>query len=177
MASPISCLSILVIPLLVTSLSYHVSNADRALLEYVCQKTSDYDYCLSALLSNNQSTTATPYTLGIISNDLTLAVIQDTNREIADLFLNFTDPVDVTRILNCQKNIKDAYQKVQNARLDASQKSYSEEYKLIAAALEQTIDCKNQYADPPEKEPPILNWTHKLETQADASFAIIDLLL
>ena len=57
MTSPISCLSILIIPLLVTSLFYDVSNVDRALIESVCKKSMDYDFCMSALLSDLESIT------------------------------------------------------------------------------------------------------------------------
>merc|ERR1712100_561978 len=151
MASPICCLPMLVIPLLVTSLFYHVSNADQALLENVCKTTDDYNYCLSALRSNRQSTAATPYQLGIISNDVTLTVIQETGRAIGDLLLKLTDPVDIRRISHCQGNVKTAFQKWQIAKRAATQKSYTEEYNAIAEGIAQIVECKFQYDDPPKK--------------------------
>ena len=48
MASPISCLSILIIPLLVTSLFYDVSNTDQALIESC--KVVIYNYMFCSLL-------------------------------------------------------------------------------------------------------------------------------
>ena len=177
MASPICCLSMLVIPLLVTSLFYHVSNADQALLENVCKTTEDYNYCLSALRSNRQSTAATPYQLGIISNDVTLTVIQETGRAIGALLLKLTDPVDIRRISHCQGNVKTAFQKWQIAKRAATQKSYTEEYNAIAEGIAQIVECKFQYDDPPKKVSPISSLTHNLETLTDTSYAIIRLLV
>ena len=94
MASPISCLSILIIPLLVTSLFYDVSNADRALIESVCKKSMDYDFCVSTLLSNPDSITTVLYRLRLISTILNLDVIEDAHGEIRNLLIWFTDPLD-----------------------------------------------------------------------------------
>ena len=94
MASPISCLSILIIPLLVTSLFYDVSNADRALIESVCKKSMDYDFCVSTLLSDPDSITTVLYRLRLISTILNLDVIEDARGEIRNLLIWFTDPLD-----------------------------------------------------------------------------------
>ena len=94
MASPISCLSILIIPLLVTSLFYDVSNVDRALIESVCKNSMDYDFCVSALLSDPNSITTILYRLRLISTILNLEVIEDSRGEIRNLLIQFKDPLD-----------------------------------------------------------------------------------
>ena len=102
MAPPISCLSILTIPLLVTSLFYDVSNADRARLEKVCKKSMDYDFCLSILLSDHESLTNVLYNLGLVSTDVSLGIISDVNNgEIRNVHIGVTDPFGRRNILDC----------------------------------------------------------------------------
>ena len=113
MASPISCLSILVIHLLVTSLFYHVSSADEALVESIFQYT-DYDFCLSSLLSNPWSTTASLYRQGLISTILNLNIIEDGRGEIKNLLLRLTNPLDRTRLSTCWTDIDDVLKKTHN---------------------------------------------------------------
>ena len=94
MGSPISCLSILIIPLLVTSPFYDVSNADRTLTESICKTPRVYDFCVSALLSDPDSIKTILYRLGLISTILNLDVIEDARGEIRNLPIRFTDPLD-----------------------------------------------------------------------------------
>ena len=77
MASPISCLSILIIPLLVTSLFYDISNSYQALIESICKMSKDYLFCVSTLLSYLDSITIVLYRLGLVSTILNLDVIED----------------------------------------------------------------------------------------------------
>ncbi|KAK7833680.1 hypothetical protein CFP56_025354 [Quercus suber] len=110
MASPISCLSILIIPLLVTSLFYDVSNADRALLEKVWKKSMDHDFCLSVLLSDPDGLTNILYRLGLVSTCKSLGIISDVNTgEIPNVLEGVTDPNDRSRILDCRTDIHSLY--------------------------------------------------------------------
>lgn len=74
MTSPISCLSILVIALLATSLLYQVSNAiievkaDFALLDSVCQKSEDYDFFMSSSRGDPRTRAADRNGLVLISS-------------------------------------------------------------------------------------------------------------
>ena len=108
MASPISSLSILIIPLLVTSLFYDVSNADWALVEKVCKKSMDYDFCLSILLSDHEGLTNVIYNLGLFSTDVSLGILSDVNNgEIQNVLTGVTNPLDRRNILDCQTDIDD----------------------------------------------------------------------
>ena len=79
MASPINYLSILVIPLLVTSLFYQVfvgQKLDDAYLRSLCQKTSDPNFCFTTLKANPRTFAASGDLnhLGLV----TIAILIDT---------------------------------------------------------------------------------------------------
>ncbi|KAK7844307.1 cell wall / vacuolar inhibitor of fructosidase 2 [Quercus suber] len=103
MASPISCLSILLILLLVTSLFYQISNAiDKAFLEKVCHKSFDYELCLSTLRSDERTSTADPNGLVLISISINMNLVNSTINRIPDILKTLKDPLDKTRLMNCQ---------------------------------------------------------------------------
>ena len=106
MASLISCLSILVTPLLVTSLfyqvsnanwalvesncHYQVSNANWALVESNCHNSTEYEFCLSSLLSDKRSIKSTLPTLELNSIELDLKVVEVAVNQILDLLKTLT---------------------------------------------------------------------------------------
>ena len=90
MASLISCLSILVTPLLVTSLFYQVSNANWALVESNCHNSTEYEFCLSSLLSDERSIKSTLPTLELNSIELDLKVVEVAVNQILDLLKTLT---------------------------------------------------------------------------------------
>nr|XP_023919510.1 cell wall / vacuolar inhibitor of fructosidase 2-like [Quercus suber] len=159
MASPISCLSILVIPLLVTSLFYDVSNADRALIESICKGIRRKEFCLSALLSDPESITATLYMLGIITVDLNLKTFEKAGSQISNILPTLKDQVDKSRLSNCQTNLTGAHETMKTARNSAGGQSYTEEKNLIMDAFVTVTKCTNQYFDPPKRQSPIVKFT------------------
>ncbi|XP_075665024.1 pectinesterase inhibitor 5-like [Castanea sativa] len=177
MASPISCISILIIPLLVTSLFYDVSNADRPLLEKVCKQTFDHDFCMSVLLSDPEGLTNVLYRLGLVSTSVSLKIISTTNGEIGNVLIGVTDPVDRTRISNCQTDIDDVYDKMQLARNAAGSQSYWEEARILASAKQKIIDCEKQFESSPKHASPISDHTYKITKLINISVVIINMLL
>ena len=171
MASPISCLSILIIPLLVTSLFYHVSNADRALLEKVCKKSMDYDFCMSTLLSDPEGLTDVLYRLGLVSTSVSLKIISHVNGEIGNTLIGNTDPTYRTRILNCQTDIDEIYDKMELARNAAGTQSYAEEATILTSAQQKLTECNNQF-----ESSPISKYTSKIVKVIDISFVIISMI-
>jgi len=176
MASPISCLSILVIPLLVTSLFYHASNADQALIESVCEKSTNNVSCLSTLRSDPRSSTADLYTLGIISADLNLKVFEEADSQIPNLLASLTDSLDRSRLLNCQTNLTDAHKTMITVRNLAEAKSYTEEDKIIWNAFTNIQHCTNEYKVPPIRQSPISNLTSKMEDLIIISRNILEMI-
>ncbi|XP_030970324.1 pectinesterase inhibitor 5-like [Quercus lobata] len=162
MASPISCLSILVIPLLVTSLFYHVSNADRALIVSICKEMRDKAFCLSELFSDPQSSTAGLYMLGIITVDLNLKVFEEADSQIPNILASLTDSLDKSRLSNCQTNLANAHEQMKAARNAAGEQSYSEEKSLIMDSFVKVANCSNEYAKPPKRESPISKLTYNI---------------
>ena len=160
MASPISCLSILIIPLLVTSLFYHVSNANQAHLEKVCKKSMDYDFCMSTLLSDPEGLTDVLYRLGLVSTSVSLKIISHVNGEIGNTLIGNTDPTYRTRILNCQTDID-----------EAGTQSYAEEATILTSAQQKLTKCNNQF-----QSSPISKYTSKIAKVIDISFVIISMI-
>ena len=171
MASPISCLSILIIPLLVTSLFYHVSNADRALLGKVCKKSMDYDFCMSTLLSDPEGLTDVLYRLGLVSTSVSLNIISHVNGEIGNTLIGNTDPTYRTRILNCQTDIDEIYDKMELARNAAGTQSYAKEATILTSAQQKLTECNNQF-----ESSPISKYTSKIVKVIDISFVIISMI-
>ena len=176
MASPISCLSILVIPLLVTSLFYHASNADQALIESVCEKSTNNVSCLSTFRSDPRSSTADLYTLGIISADLNLKVFEEANSQIPNLLASLTDSLDRSRLLNCQTNLTDAHKTMTTVKNLAVAKSYSEEDVILLNAFANVQHCTYEYEVPPIRPSPISNLTSKMEDLIIISSVIIAMI-
>lgn len=174
MASPISCISILIIPLLATSLFYDVSNADRALLEKICKQTSDHDFCMSVFLSDPEGLSNVLYRLGIVSTSVSLKIISTVNGEIGNVLNGVTDPVERTRIQNCQTDIDVVYDKMELAYNAAGSQSYSDEAKILADAKAKIIECDNQF---PKNASPISGHTWKISKLINISVVISNMLL
>ncbi|KAL0011540.1 hypothetical protein SO802_006648 [Lithocarpus litseifolius] len=177
MASPISCLSILVIPLLVTSLFYQVSNADRALVESVCHNSTDYEFCMSSLLSDERSIDCNLPTLEVISVELNEKVLEAAIQRIPDLLKNLTDPLDKTRLQNCKNDIGDAYQNMIRASGNAGAETYDELKISLTAALLKIAECDNEYESSPKRQSPLSDLTFKMGRLIDISYVIVNKIL
>ena len=177
MASPISCLSILIIPLLVNSLFYDVSNADRALVEKICKKSMDYDFCLSIFLSDHEGLTNVLYNLGLVSTDVSLGIISDVNNgEIRNVLTRVTDPLDRRNILDCQTNIDDLYGDMQLAYNAPSTQSYAKEATYLASAQQKITKCNKRFEGPPKHESPISGNTSKITKLINISSVIVSMI-
>ena len=174
MASPISCLSILIIPLLVTSLFYDVSNVDRAVVENVCKKSMYYDFCLSTLLSNHEGLTNVLYNLGLVSTNVSLGIISDVNYgEILNVLTGVTDPLDWRQIIDCQIDIDDLYGDMQLAYNAAGTQSYAEKATHLASAQQKITKCNKQFESPLKHESPISGSTSKIRKLINISSIIV----
>ena len=160
MSSPISCLSILIIPLLVTSLFYDVSNANQDLVEKVCTQSTDHDYCVSVLLSDREGHTNVLYRLGLVATSVSLNLIPDINGEVGNALIGVTN-VDVeAKITSCQTDIDTIYTIMDQARTTAGTQSYKEEAKLLASAQDKVAGCNARF---PPNQSPIQSSTSKIE--------------
>nr|POF05654.1 hypothetical protein CFP56_28895 [Quercus suber] len=177
MASPISCLSILIIPLLVTSLFYDVSNADRALLEKVWKKSMDHDFCLSVLLSDPDGLTNILYRLGLVSTCKSLGIISDVNTgEIPNVLEGVTDPNDRSRILDCRTDIHSLYGDMELAYNAAGTQSYQEEATMLASGQKKITECNKRFESPPKHESPISSSTSKITKLINISSVIVSMI-
>ncbi|KAL0017199.1 hypothetical protein SO802_004268 [Lithocarpus litseifolius] len=147
MVSPISCLSILVIPLLVTSLFYQVSNAvNDTYLDSICHRSTDYELCSSTFAADNRTSTADLNGLLLISISSNMNLLETTivNR-IPKILEILNDPKDKTRLQNCQKDFIYALGKLSGAYLASASKNYQEGTYLATEALLKNVDCDNEY--------------------------------
>uniref|UniRef100_A0A7N2QYB6 Pectinesterase inhibitor domain-containing protein n=1 Tax=Quercus lobata TaxID=97700 RepID=A0A7N2QYB6_QUELO len=178
MASPISCLSILVIPLLVTSLFYQVSNAanqgwfDEAFLEKICKKSTDYDLCSSTLRSDPRTYTVNPHGLALISISINTNLVQTTLDQIPGILNTLTDPLDETRLQNCQTDFNEALVKFNAAYAAASSTSYTEATNLLTEAALKSVECENEYSSS-SSESPISDTTNKVGKLVFITYVIV----
>ncbi|KAL0011567.1 hypothetical protein SO802_006675 [Lithocarpus litseifolius] len=177
MASPISCLSILVIPLLVTSLFYQVSNADRALVESICHNSTAYEFCLSSLLSDERSIKSPLPILELISVELNVKVVEDVVQRIPDLLQTLTDPLDKTRLQNCEKDIRVVHENINIASGAAGYQNYDELKTSLTVALLKIAECDNEYESSPKRQSPLSDFTFKMGRLIDISYVIINKIL
>ena len=160
MSSPISCLSILINPLLVTSLFYDVSNANRDLVEKVCTQSTDHDYCVSVLLSDPEGLTNVLYRLGLVATSVSLNLIPDINGEVGNALIGVTNADVEAKITSCQTDIDTIYTIMDQARTAAGTQSYNEEAKLLASAQDKVAGCNARF---PPNQSPIQSSTSKIE--------------
>merc|ERR1712183_71242 len=176
MASPISFLSILIIPLLVTSLFYDVSNADRALVEKVCTQSSDYNYCLSVLLSDPEGLTNILYRLGLVSTSASLKIIPNIEDDIWNYLDTVTDTGMRERITGCQTDISGISEDFKQARIDAGTQSYVDEYNILVSAQNKIAGCNQRFVAPPTVASPITSSTSEIEKLINISMVIAKML-
>ena len=156
MASPINCLSILVIPLLVTSLFYQVSVGQKLTDDYLsslCQKTSDPNFCFSTLKADPR--TFLPLGdfnhLGFVSLAIVMDTVQVEVDEIPYILRKIGDRVDRVRMENCQYDYNNALQMSRDADTAAGEKNYNRAKSLIINAANGLAACDNSYKEPPAR--------------------------
>ena len=147
MVSPISCLSIFVIPLLVTSLFYQVSNAvNDTYLDSICHKSTDYELCNSTFAADSRTPTADLNGLLLISISSNMNLLETTivNRipKILDIL---EDPLDKARLQNCSTDYIIALGQLSNAYLASASKNYQEATRLATDAAFKNVECDNEY--------------------------------
>ncbi|KAL4594158.1 hypothetical protein ACB092_12G001100 [Castanea dentata] len=177
MASPISCLSILVISLLVASLFCQVSHAlvDEAFLENICQKTVDYEFCQSTLRSDARTFTANLDGLVLISISITVSHVLNTIDQIPNILKTLTDPLDKTRLQNCQTDYKEIQVKLNAAFSASDAKSYQEALNSLSGALIKRVECNDEYRlTPPIRDSPLLDASTKLQKLVDITWVLIE---
>ncbi|KAK7856554.1 uncharacterized protein LOC112041187 [Quercus suber] len=147
MVSPISCLSILVSPLLVTSLFYQVSNAvNDTYLDSLCHKSTDYDLCKSTFAADDRTSTADLNGLLLISISANLNILETTiiNR-IPKILEILDDPQDKARLQNCSTDFSFALENLTGAYLASTLKNYTEAVRLATDAAFNNVECDNEY--------------------------------
>ncbi|XP_075659286.1 uncharacterized protein LOC142629203 [Castanea sativa] len=174
MTSPINCLSILVIPLLVTSLLYQVSarqKVDEAFLRSVCQKVKDPDFCFSTLKADPR--TFAGASLAVVSIAIVIDTIQVAVDQIPGLFRDLSDRVDRIRMENCQRDFNDGLLTLRNAYAASASKNYAQSTSLIIDTINKIGACDNSYKIPPVRKSPIADATTNVLKKCDIAVAAI----
>ncbi|KAK9984374.1 hypothetical protein SO802_033899 [Lithocarpus litseifolius] len=175
MVSPISCLSILVIPLLVTSLFYQVSNAcvNATYLDRICNQSSSYELCKSTFASDNRTSTADLTDLLLISYSSNMNLLETTiaNR-IPKILELLNDPLDKARLQNCQTDFIYALGKLSGAYLASSSKNYRKAVNLTTDAYVKNVECEKEY-DTTNRASPIADVPQNVTGLIFVSYAIL----
>uniref|UniRef100_A0A7N2KS84 Pectinesterase inhibitor domain-containing protein n=1 Tax=Quercus lobata TaxID=97700 RepID=A0A7N2KS84_QUELO len=175
MVSPIRCLSILVIPLLVTSLFYQVSNAvNDTYLDSICHKSTDYELCSSTFAADNRTSTADLNVLLIISISSNMNLLETTivNR-IPKILEILEDPQDKALLQNCQTHFTNALGKLSGAYVASISKNYTKATNLAMDAALINAECDNEY-NTTKRRSPIPDVPGKVGRLVFISFVIID---
>ena len=175
MVSPISCLSILVIPLLFTSLFYQVSNAvNDTYLDSICHKSTDYELCNSTFAADSRTPTADLNGLLLISISSNMNLLETTivNRipKILDIL---EDPLDKARLQNCSTDYIIALGQLSNAYLASASKNYQEATRLATDAAFKNVECDNEY-NTTKRPSPIADVPGKVGGLILISYVIVD---
>ena len=178
MVSPISCLSILVIPLLVTSLFYQVSNAvNSTYLDSICHKSTDYELCSSTFAADDRTPTADLDVLFRISITANINLLHTTNvQQIPKILETLNNPQDKTLLQNCQTDFTNAQEKLSNAFAASVIRNYTEATNLATGAALLNADCDNGY-NTAKRPSPIADVTGKVGKLILISFIIVDEIL
>uniref|UniRef100_A0A2N9J9M3 Pectinesterase inhibitor domain-containing protein n=1 Tax=Fagus sylvatica TaxID=28930 RepID=A0A2N9J9M3_FAGSY len=184
MASPISCISIFLLPLIATSLFFQVSNAtfevkaDQALIDSICEQTQDVDFCKSTFNANPRTPAADRDGLVVLSIAINIDVVQATiNDTIPEIVKTLIDPIDKQRIQVCLTDYNDALVTLIAAFTASSEKNYKEVIGLVTDAANKIVDCDGAYRkSPPIREPPISGENDKVTKLTDITYVIIDLI-
>ena len=132
---------------------------------------------MSALLADGRSIRASPAFLELISIDLNLNAVEAALRWIPDLLKTLTNPLDKTRIQNCQADLDYVHGKLNDANTVARKHSFLEAKDLLIEALFKIGECYDEYDHPPKCELPISDLTFKMGGLIDISFVIISMLM
>ncbi|XP_058077330.1 cell wall / vacuolar inhibitor of fructosidase 2-like [Magnolia sinica] len=173
----------LVFPLaLALSLIFNLSSAaynSTDLIQTTCNKTNDYQLCISSLESDPRSSTADLNIFAKIMIELTLSNVTDTYSFIAKL-INDTEIDHVLKI--CLYDCSAVYDIGVNYLKDAltylDLKAYIEVAKLVGSAGGEGVECDNMFKKPPvPKSPSPLTYRNEiLEKLCSISKVIVSLL-
>merc|ERR1712183_95502 len=175
MVSPISCLSILVIPLLVTSLLYQVSNAvNSTYLDSICHKSTDYELCSSTFAANDRTPTADLDDLFRISISANIDLLHTTIvRQIPKILETLNNPQDMALLQNCQTDFTNAQENLTNAYLASVLMDYTKAKNLATDAALLNANCDNEY-NTTKRPSPIADVTGKVGKLIFISFIIVN---
>ena len=79
--------------------------------------------------------------------------------EIINLLIELINPLDRTRISNCQTDIEDVHEKIIFARNVVVTQSYGKRATILTAARQKIIECNDKYESLPKRESTISNYT------------------
>ena len=88
-----------------------------------------------------------------------LGLIFDACGEIINLLIELINPLDRTRISNCQTDIEDVHEKIIFARNAIVTQSYGKRATILTAAQQKIIECNDKYESLPKRESTISNYT------------------
>ena len=182
MASPINCLSILVIPLLVTSLSYQVSvgqKLDDAYLRSLCQKTTDLDFCFNTLKADPRTFKASADLnhLGLVTIAILIDTVQVEVDEIPGILKKLGDRVDKSRMENCQYDYNSALKILRDAYAAFSPQNYNGAKSLIINAGNGLAGCDQSYKDPPARTSPIADALTKVLKKCNIAVVVFNAII
>ncbi|KAK7836159.1 pectinesterase inhibitor [Quercus suber] len=178
MTSPINCLSILVIPLLVTSIFYQASvgqpgiKIDDSSLTYLCKNSTDPTYCFKTLKADPDTFAGIgdKFHLGIVSIAIVNRTVSATAAQIPRILEKLSDRVDKIRMMDCKDDYNVVLDTVGLAYVSSDSRDYYGAMFMMQDAASRLGECKNSYTAPPVRASPIADGI----AEAFKKFNIVD---
>ncbi|OMO64054.1 Pectinesterase inhibitor [Corchorus capsularis] len=131
--------------LAMTSLFFSGSHADSALIDGICKRTQDYNFCSTSLNNDPRSVNADLKGLCLISISITIMQIQSTLDRIPGILGTLTDPLGKQRLGACQNDYSTSLGNFQNSFSSASAHDYWKTFDSVKDGTNHVIDCHNSY--------------------------------
>ncbi|XP_077251315.1 putative invertase inhibitor [Tasmannia lanceolata] len=125
------------------------------LVETVCSRTNEHDFCVPALLSDARSSTADLPTLAQVTIDLVVANATDTLSHISSLISTSTDPVLKSYLNDCLTQYQGMTIETDKATKDLESKRYSTIKIDMATIGYAALECETRFEKEPARVSPI----------------------
>ncbi|KAK7856555.1 hypothetical protein CFP56_022606 [Quercus suber] len=116
--------------------------------------------------------TANPDGLVLISISINTNLVHATLDQIPGILNTLTDPLDKTRLQNCQTDFNEVLVKFNAAYAAASSKSYTEATNLLTEAVLKSVECEQEYSSS-SRESPISDTTNKVGKLVFITYVIV----
>lgn len=151
--------------------------ADQAMIDNICKKTQDYDFCAGTFAGDPRTEGATnEKALAMIIISQTIIQIQNTLGRIPDILKSISDEVGQQRLGFCKSDYEGALGMFENAFGSTDKQSYWDSVNFIRQGAAFVTDCKNIYLRDPVADSPLAGDNSSVFKLTGIAFQIFPIL-